>query len=156
MDKIIWCVKKKEGLNIIEPNTNLAEAYIRKAEESLQSMQAGITKDWKIATAYYALYFSLYALLMKIGIRCEIHSCTIVFAKHYLAQEFTEEEITFLEDALQARIDSQYYVDRTVPNEQYEQLLQGAPRFLVHCKTTIEKITEKRIVNIREEFKKHH
>ena len=84
MNKIIWCVRKKGGLSLIEPNPDLAEAYIRKAEEALESMRVNVIKDWKISTAYYTLYFSLYALLMKIGIKCEIHSCTIAFAKEFL------------------------------------------------------------------------
>ena len=37
MDKIKWCAGKKEGLSLIEPNSNLAEAYIKKAEEALEA-----------------------------------------------------------------------------------------------------------------------
>ena len=84
MDKIKWCAGKKGGLSLIEPNSNLAEAYIKKAEEALESMRVNTIKDWRISTAYYALYFSLYSLLTKIGIKCEIHSCTIEFANRFL------------------------------------------------------------------------
>ena len=107
MDKIKWCSAKKEGLIIIEPNSNLAEAYIKKAEEALESMRVNVIKDWKISTAYYTLYFSLYSILTKIGIKCEIHSCTIEFAKRFLEEFFSEEEIDFTKDSLKARIDSQ-------------------------------------------------
>ena len=65
MDKIKWCAGKKEGLRLIEPNSNLATAYIKKAEEALESMRVNIIKDWKISTAYYTIYFSLYAILTK-------------------------------------------------------------------------------------------
>lgn len=37
--------------------------------------------DWITTTAYYARYFALYALLMKIGVKSEIHDCTIAIAK---------------------------------------------------------------------------
>jgi len=81
MDKIKWCVGKKEGLSLVEPNSDLANAYLKKAKEALESMRVNIIKDWKISTAYYKIYFSLYAILMKLGIKCGIHSCTIEFAK---------------------------------------------------------------------------
>ena len=154
MDKIRWCMGKKEGLSLIEPNSNLAEAYIKKAEEALESMQVNIIKDWKISTAYYTLYFSLYAVLTKIGIKCEIHSCTIEFAKRFLREYFTEEDLDFTEDSLKARIDSQYYVDRTVPDEQYNKMIKNTPEFLVKCKSILVKLNEKKINEIRMEFKK--
>ena len=154
MDRIKWCAKKKEGLSLIEPNSNLSEAYIKKSEEALESMRVNIIKDWKISTAYYTLYFSLYSVLAKIGIKCEIHSCTIEFAKRFLKEFFSEEELDFTEDSLKARINSQYYVDRTVPDEQYTKMIKKAPEFLVKCKSILIKLNEKKINEIRMEFKK--
>ena len=153
MDKIKWCAGKKEGLSLIEPNSNLAEAYIKKSEEALESMRVNVIKDWKISTAYYTLYFSLYSVLTKIGIKCEIHSCTIEFAKRFLGEFFSEEELDFTEDSLKARIDSQYYVDRTVPDEQCNQMIKKAPEFLVKCKLILIKLNEKKINEIRKEFR---
>ena len=154
MDKIKWCAGKKEGLSLIEPNSNLAEAYIQKAEEALESLRVNIIKDWKISTAYYTLYFSLYSVLTKIGIKCEIHSCTIAFAKRFLREFFSDEDLDFTEDSLKARIDSQYYVDRTVSDEQYHKMIKNTPEFLVKCKTILIKLNEKKINEIRKEFQK--
>ena len=154
MDKIKWCAGKKEGLSLIEPNSDLAEAYTKKAEEALESMRINIIKDWKISTAYYTLYFSLYSVLTKIGIKCEIHSCTIAFTKRFLREFFSEEDFEFAEDALKARIDSQYYIDRTVPDEQYNKMIKNAPEFLVKCKSILIKLNEKKINEIRKEFQK--
>ena len=155
MDKIKWCAGKKEGLSLIEPNSNLAEAYVKKAEEALESMRVNIIKDWKISTAYYTLYFSLYSILTKIGIKCEIHSCTIEFTKRFLKEFFSEEELDFVEDSLKARIDSQYYIDRTVLDEQYIKMIKKTPEFLIKCKSILIKLNEKKINNIRMEFKKN-
>ena len=152
MDKIKWCSGKKEGLNLIEPNSNLAEAYIKKAEDALESLRVNIIKDWKISTAYYTLYFSLYSILTKIGIKCEIHSCTIEFAKRFLKDYFNKEELDFTEDSLKARIDSQYYIDRTVPDEQYNKMIMKAPEFLVKCKSILIKLNEKKVNEIRGKF----
>ena len=154
MDKIKWCAGKKEGLSLIEPNSNLAEAYIKKAEEALESMRVNVIKDWKISTAYYTLYFSLYSVLTKIGIKCEIHSCTIEFMKRFLSEFFSEEDTDFTEDSLKARIDSQYYIDRAVPDEQYDKMIKNAPEFLVKCKSILIRLNEKKIDDIRKEFQK--
>jgi len=154
MDKIKWCVGKKEGLNLIEPNSDLASAYIKKAEEALESIRVNIIKDWKISTAYYTIYFSLYSVLMKLGVKCEIHSCTIEFAKRFLKEYFEEAELDFTGDSLKARIDSQYYINRTVPDEQYNKMIQKAPEFLVKCKSVIIKLNEKKVNDIRDKFQK--
>jgi len=154
MDKIKWCVGKKEGLSLIEPNNDLANAYLKKAEEALESIRVNIIKDWKISTAYYTIYFSLYSLLMKLGVKCEIHSCTIEFVKRFLNEFFEENELDFTEDSLKARVDSQYYIDRTVPDEQYNKMIQKAPEFLVKCKAVLIKLNEKKINEIRGKFQK--
>ena len=117
-------------------------------------MRVNVIKDWKISTAYYTLYFSLYSVLTKIGIKCEIHSCTIEFAKRFLGEFFSEEELDFTEDSLKARIDSQYYVDRTVPDEQYSKMIKKTPEFLVKCKSIVIKLNEKKINEIKKEFQK--
>ncbi|PIN76721.1 hypothetical protein COV22_00020 [Candidatus Woesearchaeota archaeon CG10_big_fil_rev_8_21_14_0_10_47_5] len=149
MDKINWCASKRGGLTLVEPNANLAEAYIKKAEEALESVRVNIIKDWKISTAYHAIYFSLYALLVKIGVKCEIHSCTIEFARQFLNEYFSEDELDFTEDSLKARIDSQYYIDRAVSDAQYNKMVKNAPEFLVKCKSILVKLNEKKINEIR-------
>ena len=154
MDKLKWCFKKEQGLRMIEPNKNLAQAYLVKAEEALTSLRINTIKDWKISTAYYTIYFSLYALLMRIGIRCEIHSCTISFVQHYLASYFTPEELVFFERALETRVDAQYYVDRSVSNENYSRLIKNAPLVLAQCRSLLEQFTEKEINVLRTQVKK--
>lgn len=154
MDKIKWCARKKEGLSLVESNSDLANAYIKKAEEALESVRVNIIKDWKISTAYYTIYFSLYSVLMKLGVKCEIHSCTIEFARRFLKDYFSETDLDFTEDSLKARVDSQYYIDRTVPDEQYNKMIQKAPEFLVKCKSVLIKLNEKKVNEIRDKFQK--
>ena len=91
---------------------------------------------------------------MKLGVKCEIHSCTIEFAKRFLDEYFEENELDFAEDSLKARVDSQYYIDRTVPDEQYNKMIQKAPEFLVKCKSVIIKLNEKKVNEIRDKFQK--
>jgi len=152
MERISWCIKKREGLQLITPNINLSNAYLKKAEEALESIKLNTIKDWKISTSYYTLYFSVYALLMKIGVKCEIHSCTISFAKAFLIEFFEEKDLDFLEASLKARIDSQYYVDRIVPDEQFKKMLVVAPEFLIKCKSILVQLNDKKIKELRSNF----
>ena len=115
-------------------------------------MRINIIKDWRISTAYYTFYFSLYSILTKIGVKCEIHSCTLEFTKRFLKDYFTKEEVEFVEDSLKARIDSQYYIERTVPDEQYDKMVKRAPEFFVKCKFVLIKLNEKKINEIREKL----
>jgi uncharacterized protein (UPF0332 family) len=151
MDKLAWC--KRKGLRLVVPSRNLADAYLLKAEEALRTMRSSEGRDWQISAAYYAMYFSLYSVLMRIGVKCELHACTFIFARHFLAASFTEEELTFFEKSLKARIDAQYYVDRTVPDSQHQAMLRRAPSLLVKCKGVMLSLREQEINKIRKALK---
>ena len=68
MDKIRWCLEAKNGIELVEPSEHLAVAYLKKAEGSLKAAASlKDNRDWEISSCYYAMYFSLYAILMKSG-----------------------------------------------------------------------------------------
>lgn len=150
MDKIKWCLNAKNGIELIEPNKNLAEAYLKKAEEALESMRLMKSKDWKISTAYYAMYFSVYSILMRSGVKCEIHSCTIEFMQQFLKKYFTEEECAFLPKSMHARVDAQYYTNKDVSDDFCEKMQKHTPEFIVKCKSIVLHISEKEVNEIRE------
>ena len=150
MTNIDWCKKQKNGIELVEPNQDLGKAYIKKAEDSLSaSLSLGNNKDWKISSLYYTMYFSVYAVLMKIGIKCEIHSCTIAFAEVFLREYITKDEIELLNKSMKARIDVQYYTNRNVSDSLYNEMIEKAPKFIARCKDIINKLTEKEIQEIR-------
>jgi uncharacterized protein (UPF0332 family) len=134
MGKISWCKKQKKGMSLIKPNNTLSLAYLRKAEESLESIHLNKYVDWKIATLYYSSYFSLYALLSKIGIKLEIHSCTIDFAKEFLDNYFSNEEFLYLSDVFIQRVNTQYYVHKSVSQKELDKLVSLAPIFFLNVK----------------------
>ncbi|MCH8329263.1 MAG: hypothetical protein IIB81_02630, partial [Nanoarchaeota archaeon] len=93
MEKIEWCMKQKNGIEVVEPNENLSKAYIKKAEDALKAAASlKGNKDWEISSLYYTMYFSLYSILMRIGIKCEIHSCTIEFMRQFLQEHFNDDD----------------------------------------------------------------
>ncbi len=150
MVNIEWCKKQKHGIELIEPNEDLANAYIKKAEDPLSaSLNLENNTDWRVSSLYYTMYFSVYATLMRIGVKCEIHSCTIAFAQFFLNNYFSKEEIEMLNKAMKARIDVQYYTDRNISKRVYNKMIENAPKFIAISKDTINKLTEKEIFEIR-------
>lgn len=147
MDQIKWCLNQKKGIEIVETSDNLRDAYLIKAEDALDTLKTSKSRDWQLTTAYYTIYNSIYSLLMKIGIKCEIHSCTIEFTKRYLKDHFTPEDFKLIDKAFSARIDSQYYVNRQVPDQNYELIMKKTPAFLVKCKNIV--LDQKEIIEIR-------
>ncbi|PIN93986.1 hypothetical protein COU54_00735 [Candidatus Pacearchaeota archaeon CG10_big_fil_rev_8_21_14_0_10_31_24] len=86
---------------------------------------------------------------MKIGVKCEIHSCTIALAEVFLKEHITKDEIELLNKSMKARIDVQYYTNRNVSDSLYNEMIEKAPRFIATCKEIINKLTEKEIQEIR-------
>lgn len=151
MDKLSWCKRQKSGIELIEQNQNLSQEYFEKAENALRAVKAlEGNEEWQISSAYYAMYFSLYAILMRIGIKCEIHACTIEIMKRALTKYFSNEDIELLQKSLTARINSQYYTDRDVKEEQRITMVENASKFHLKCKEIVIILTSKEILAIRE------
>ncbi len=51
-DRLAWCARIKNGVMLVEPNDNLAAAYLKKAEDAMEAMNSVASSDWKISTAY--------------------------------------------------------------------------------------------------------
>lgn len=157
-DRIRWCMEQEKGIRLIEPNENLSKAYLLKAENALLSMKHNKDNmEWEISSAYYAMYFSLYSILMKLGVKCEMHSCTLQFTKRFLSDFFSKEDISALYDSCSARIDAQYYTDRSIDEGERKKIIIKAPDFMVKCREVILQMKEDKILEIRkklEEIKK--
>ncbi|MBU0528996.1 hypothetical protein KKF86_04470, partial [bacterium] len=82
------------------------------AEDSLGTMnrERNYNLMFSISACYYSMYYSLYSILMKIGIKCEIHSCTLEFMKIMLKEYYSKEDIKTIKKAFDLRILAQYYV----------------------------------------------
>lgn len=112
-DKLEWCLKQKRGIKLIKPNENLAREYIKSAEETLIVLKDIGNKSnmWLATTKYYCEYFAVYAILMRLGIKSEIHDCTIEVAR-ILEKEgiLPRGTAKMLEKDKKLRIDNQYYL----------------------------------------------
>ncbi|MFH1173994.1 MAG: hypothetical protein V1725_02590 [archaeon] len=126
-----FCLDKTE-LN--DTNSNLASAYLAKADNALNAAKLLVSnKEWQVCTLYYAMYFGVYALLRKAGVRCENHACTIFIAERFFTN-FSAEDILLLKQGMRNRVDEQYFPDRPVSAQELAFLLQQAPRLVLKCK----------------------
>ncbi len=143
MTQIDWCLKQKNGIELVDPNENISLSYIADADDSLQAIERNVGK-WKIVTAYYACYNALYALLMKAGIKCEIHDCTLALMFFF---DFSEKEKLFLKELKTLRIDVQYYLRPALEID-----VISIKMFVVHCKELVQKLDQDKIYKIREKL----
>ena len=154
MDRINWCKKQSKGMRLTEPNKNLSEDYFNSAEESMKVLTA-IHKTqsniWLATTKYYIEYFATYAVLMKLGIKCEIHECTIEIArlleKENILPKNTAET---LENDKQLRIDNQYYLKNRAVELKPEEL----SRFLLTIRQSLDQLSPEKTAAIRKRLER--
>lgn len=155
MVSIKWCLKQKGGLELIKPNENMAESYLKMAEESIEVLK-DITRSniWTATTSYYIFYYSLYALMLRIGVKCEIHSCSLQFMKQVLADFYSREDVDMIYKAFHARIDLQYYANRPVDKQAIEDVRKYCKGFFIKTQDIISRVTEEQIKEIRNSLHK--
>ncbi len=149
MANLDWCKKQKRGIEIVEPNENLAKDYLESAEETLNLMRVidGKSNMWLATTKYYFEYFCIYSILIRVGIKCEIHDCTL------LVCEFLEENdivpgyfSKMLSEDKYRRIENQYYLKNKKVNIDYEKM----SKMLLETKEIINKLNAQEIASLRE------
>ena len=153
MVSVKWCLKQKGGIELIEENHNMAESYIKMAEESINALsRVKQSRIWTATTAYYIFYYSLYAVMLRIGVKCEIHSCSLEFMKRYIGF-YDKKDAEMIEKAFDARINLQYYADRPVDDESIEAVSRYCKTFFIKTKDILSNITERQISEIRQALK---
>lgn len=135
----------------------MTKAYVKKAISALNTMNAALKikeTDWITTTAYYARYFALYALLMKMGIKSEIHDCSIAIAR-LLAEEgvLSKDLVNDISNSKQIRIDTQYYVEKELDQTSIKRNVENARKFVLEIEKVIENITPDQIESIRKEIR---
>ena len=124
--KLSWCFKQRKGLKIVEPNNNLANEYIKSSEETLLILRdiEGKSNMWVATTKYYCEYLAAYALLMKFGIKSEIHECTIEFLKFLEKEGIIKNISKILIKDKELRIENQYYLRNKKVNVNFNEFIE--------------------------------
>lgn len=144
-NKIKWCLKQNKGIKLVELNEPISENYIKESKDDFDMIEK-VNPKWKTVTAYYSCYNSVYAILMKIGIKCEIHDCTIALME---LLGFNKEEIEFLDSLKKERVDVQYYLKASSLAIDKNKVLE----FLNKCKEIIKEMNDDKINETRIKIK---
>lgn len=142
-EKIKWCLKKNNGIKIILPNENLSRDYMNEANELLENVFLSKGK-WKLIVAYYASYNAFYSILMKCGVKSEIHDCTLTLLDFF---EFSLEEVDFIKKLKDERIQNQYYLKNFYLNKG-----DKINEFILKCKEILLDLNDDKIKQIREKI----
>jgi len=149
MKRINWCKKQARGIKLIKPNENLSNEFYENAEESLKVLRSiNETKSnmWLATTKYYLEYFAVYSVLMKIGIKCEIHDCTIALVKFFEDEGIFDEDISqILDNDKELRIDNQYYLKNKKVDIDFDKLSD----FLILIKDALRRLSDDKIEDLR-------
>lgn len=98
MVSIKWCATQKHGLTLFERNENMSMSYLRMAQESIHVLSnVQSSAIWTATTSYYVFYYSLYALMLRIGVKCEIHSCSLQFMREFLSVYYSTNDYLMIE-----------------------------------------------------------
>lgn len=143
MNKISWCLKQKKGIKIQDSNEEISKEYVKNSNETLDLFK--ITKGgWKNITGYYACYNLVYAILIKIGIKSEIHECTIELMN--IIEYFNAKDIQLLTNLKKQRINAQYYLKPSKVKD--EQIIL----FVEKCKIILNKLNIDEMKKIRDKL----
>jgi uncharacterized protein (UPF0332 family) len=156
MASIKWCCNQKSGIKIDSPNDNLVHSFMNMAENAIGTMnrEKTLNPQFSISACYYSMYYSLYAVLMKIGVKSEIHQCTLEFMKQFLKDFYSQEEIKTIREAFDIRDTTQYYADRIANQDDVKFIMSQAPLFLNKSKAVLTKLNENDIKRIRDDLEK--
>ncbi|VVB61550.1 Uncharacterised protein [uncultured archaeon] len=149
-----WCADKDKGIKLVAPSENLVRAYLEKSRTAIKSMElnanAGIT-EWAVSASYYARYFSVYAVMSKIGVKCEIHDCTIVLFAYLFGDSIPHHFIKEFKQSKDDRVDLQYYPKEVKINP--EHLISQTKTFVLQIEEILDGLNSEKIEALRNKVK---
>lgn len=148
--------KKVGGLKLVNPNERLVEVYKKKSISALNMLESAKEKqenEWILDTSYYSKYFIVYALFMKVGIKSEIHDCTIFALNSLFVEENIIERDIYeeLEKSKDLRVEALYY-GKDFGKDEILNRAKTAPEFCLKVEDILDKITKEDVEKIRNKF----
>ena len=146
MGDLRWCFKQVKGIKIVEPNSKIAKDYLKDAKRDFSLVDRKEPK-WNIIKEYYVCYNAFYSLLVKCGIKCEIHDCSLKLMDLF---DFDLGIKNKLIDLKKERIEVQYYL-----GDSKEDYLEFARNFLEICEVKFLELNDLIVRDIRKKLEKY-
>jgi uncharacterized protein (UPF0332 family) len=151
--RLEWCLKQSKGIRVVKPSENLVKAYLQKSRNALKSMEvnahAGLV-EWAVSASYYAKYFAVYSLLSKLGVKCEIHDCTIAVFEYLFSDSMPTESIKELRDSKENRVEAQYYMQEI--NVDLEDVIKKTKQFTLEIEKMIDCLNNESIAKLQKKL----
>ena len=123
---------------------------MRMSEESFALIgKVASSRLWSATITYYAYYYSLYALMLRLGVRSGMHACSIEFMIKHLIPPYTGKDLEMVERAFSARMDLQYYIERPVDDTLLRLTQERCGGFCTRTKNIINRIRGSQIEQVR-------
>jgi len=149
-----WCTRQNKGIKLVNQSKNLQAAYLKKSQTAIQSMQVNAKEDiveWAISASYYAKYFAIYALLSRLGIKCEIPDCTIALFGYLFGNDISKPLLEDLRQAKEDRIDVQYY--NAEISIDLKELISKTKEFVIAVEEIIDGLNQQKIDELCKKIK---
>jgi uncharacterized protein (UPF0332 family) len=146
----------KPGLRKTKPDINRSKEHLRKAHNNLRAMRLMFREelfDWTVICGYYAMYHSVLAALLYIGLEALAHHCAIAaFREFYIergkvkpeyiqyiekAKQLEKKYADALEEARKDRVVVQYGVE-VLTNDDADWILEDAEDFVSKIEETMQ------------------
>ncbi|MFA5887209.1 MAG: HEPN domain-containing protein [Candidatus Nanoarchaeia archaeon] len=163
-NKVEWCLKKASnegkkhrGLTLINPDYNIAQAHLNKAEHNLNVMNyliKGDFADWAVNASFYAHYHCLLAMLALFGYESRNQECTFAAVMNLIEEgklNLKEQDISYISSNAGEMDDSsivelrerfQYGTETSYAKTKMHELFFETLEFIEKSKVIIEEIRE--------------
>ncbi|MEK6823913.1 MAG: HEPN domain-containing protein [Nanoarchaeota archaeon] len=151
MKNIKFLIKlKKEGkINLMASSEEVKESYLKDSESYFISSKM-LFKDNRLKEStqliYFSVYYSILALLFKVGVKSENHLGSIILLKEL----FSLDNLFVL--MLQKKRVGTYYPDFELEKQELNGLIQKAEEFNLNLLDFISKLTNEQIKIYRNKF----
>lgn len=151
MKNVKFLIKlKKEGkINLMASSEEVKESYLKDSESYFISSKM-LFKDNRLKEStqliYFSVYYSILALLFRIGIKSENHACSIILLK-----EIFDLDNSFVLMLQKKRVGT-YYPDFELEKQELNKLIQKAEEFNIGLFDFISKLTNEQIKIYRNKF----
>lgn len=149
-----WCLKQNNGIKLLKPSENLARAYLGKSRNALKSMRVNVEAeiiDWAVSASYYAKYFAVYALFWKLGVKCEIHECTIALFEYLFRGKISDDLIKELRESKESRIEAQYYTTKITVD--YGMITRQTTAFVLKIEELIDSLDQSAVAELQSKLR---
>jgi len=147
------CIRKKLLFKAI-PNSKEIDAHINKAKHYLRAMDFNINggfQDIAVSNAFYAMYHSLLALLLKLGYEARNQECAINAVQHFIENKKINLDVKYIDmirrtsenkpkDAKMLREELQYGTETSVNKEILDNMKRNAIEFVENIEKSIKEI----------------